>query len=77
MSFCYEETAEAVDGGAVGIGGGHVAPAQPQEFLARPPCLGLPPHAFRSPCLASAVAGRCVCQPHAGIVGCGLSPKPC
>ena len=46
MSFCYEEAAEAVDRGAVGVGGAHVAPAQ--ASAGQPgSTLGLEPGLFR------------------------------
>jgi hypothetical protein len=46
MSFCYEEAAEAVDRGAMGVGGAHAAPAQAPAGQPGP-TLGLEPGLFR------------------------------
>jgi hypothetical protein len=53
MSFCHEETAEAVDGRAVGVGGGHVAPAQATGGQPRP-TVGVEPGLFRGHSVDSA-----------------------
>ena len=47
MSFCHEETAEAVDGRAVGVGGPHAAPAQATAGQSRS-ALGIEPGVFRT-----------------------------
>ena len=46
MSFYFEETAEAVDRGAVGGGGGYVAPTYARQRQARSP-EGVEPRLFR------------------------------
>jgi hypothetical protein len=46
MSFCHEATTEAVDRGAVGVGGAHAAPA-PATAGQPGPTLGLEPGVFR------------------------------
>ena len=46
MSFCYEEAAEAVDRGAVGVGRAHAAPAQAPAGQPGS-TLGLEPGLFR------------------------------
>ena len=53
MSFCHEETAEAVDRQAVGVGGAHVASAEATAGPSRT-ALGIEPGLFRGHSVDSA-----------------------
>ena len=53
MSFCHEETAEAVDERAVGVGGAHAPPAKATAGQSRP-ALGIEPGLFRGHSVDSA-----------------------
>jgi hypothetical protein len=56
MSFCHEETAEAVDRRAMGTGRAHAAPAQATARQAGP-AMGIEPRVFRGHSVDSADGG--------------------